>query len=90
MTTVIEYTGRETKHHDRKSKYDFTLIDPDGRRLSTELEELTVSDQGCTGEHFEATVSLPDPKSEAALLLMRALMKAMELDYELVAKQPTA
>lgn len=85
---TIEYTGFDTKHIDRKTNADFTLIDPDGRHLSLRAEELTVSEEGCTGERVGATVGLPDPKSEAALLLMNALMKAMELDYdyELVAK----
>ena len=95
--TAIEFTGRETRTLDKTFRdqtgqlYEFTLIDPDGRRLHTQMEELTVSEEGCTGQRITATVGLPDAGSEAALALLRALMSAMGVDdYELTPKTQTS
>lgn len=92
--TTIEFTGFETKHLTRnygvdgRGRADFTYIDPDGRRLHTVLEELTVSEQTCEGPRIAATLGLPDPGTEAAFLLVNALLKAMDMDedYALAAR----
>lgn len=88
VTSTVQYTGSGTKYLDAPHQGDFTYLDPAGRRITLDREELTVAEEGCTGV-AEATVGLPDPGSEAALVLMRALMKAMGLDgsYEITEKQ---
>ncbi|WP_017602431.1 hypothetical protein [Nocardiopsis lucentensis] len=90
--TTIEYTGFATNTLDKPyaaktgQRYDFTYIDPDGRRLHTSMEDVTVSEETCEGWRVEASVSLPEPGTEAAVLVVRALMAAMEIDdrYQLV------
>lgn len=90
-TNVVQYTNSgETQYLDGRAG-DFTYLDPSGRTIRLDCEELTVTEDACTHE-VSATVGLPDPGTDAALLLMRALMQAMELheDYELVKKQQPA
>ncbi|WP_435112384.1 hypothetical protein [Nocardiopsis synnemataformans] len=89
MKAAIEYTGFETKHIDKKFRGQLDYTDPEGRRLTIEDEVMTVREEGCT-DWVSASVSLPDPGTEAAQLLVRAVLAAMEMDedYELVKKQP--
>lgn len=85
--TAIHYTGTDTEHIDRRFSGQFLYLDPDGRKFKLESEELTVTEEADAAT-ATASVGLPDPGTEAALLLVRAVMEAMELhyDYDLVAK----
>lgn len=64
-----------------------SYTDPQGRTFSLDREELTVAEEACT-HRVQASVSLPEPREEAALPLVRAVLAAMGLDadYELVEK----
>lgn len=86
---AIEYTAAgQTKHTDKRGSGQFQYTDWVGRTLKLQQEELTASEEACEGHRVEASVGLPDPGSEAALLVVQAVMEAMELhyDYELTAK----
>ena len=86
--TAIKYTGTATERLDKKFRGEFDYTDPGGRRFTLHNEELTVSEEGCTGEMVTATVGLPDPGTEAAYLLLAAVLNAMDMgdDYEVVKK----
>lgn len=86
--TAIEFDGFKTKHTDRRFAGEFDYTDPTGRRFTLDTEELTVAEEGCTGEVVTATVGLPDPGTEAAHLLLAAVLTAMDMqdDYEVVKK----
>lgn len=57
---------------------DFSYVDPSGRRITLVGEELTVTERGCTGL-VSASVSLPDPGTEAARKLAAAVLSALGL-----------
>lgn len=85
--TAIKYTGFATERTDKRFRGEFDYTDPDGRRCTLDCEELTVAEEGCTGEVVTATVGLPDPGTEAAHLLLAAMLTAMGMDdYEVVKK----
>lgn len=87
MKTAIKYTGSATERLDKKFRGEFDYTDPDGRQFTLDIEELTVAEEGCTGEMVTATVGLPDPGTEAAHLLLTAMLAAMDMDdYEVVKK----
>ena len=87
---TVEYNGNRTEFRKERFAGDFAYVDPHGRRAVFNCEELTVAEETCTGEQVTAHVELPDPGSEAALEVARAVLVAMGLgeDYELVKRQP--
>ena len=65
---------------------DFSCVDGYGRKFTLDREELTVSEETCTGEWVSSTVGLPGAGEEPALPLAHAVLRAMGLDedYDLV------
>ena len=87
---TVEYDGIRTGFRKEQFTGDFAYVDPHGRRALFDSEELTVVEETCTGEQVTAHVELPDPGSEAALEVARAVLVAMGLgeDYELRSRRP--
>ena len=85
MATAIKFNGNETTHTNEKVAGQFQYTDWDGRSFTLDIEELTVIEPACVGNAV-ARVGLPEPGSEAAFLLVDAVLAAMAMgeSYELV------